>query len=673
MSEEIRIKNSLPVYIGSLFVLFIIFLGISIKLDIFSSEGEITAEDEKRAGELLNEGCFLFESKFYKEAIEVWEEVYYDYKGTTSWGKATYNIGLGYLCMEEYEEAIPYFEEILESDVDDLEPGQCVMEAYRNYRYKSCLQISYCYERLEDLDTALKYSILARDKYPYQSWCGTCQMYEDESLNYQIKRLTLLKKWESNKDVYCEFKLEYEIISDSDIEYNLYLPYPKATDQSTYYFINQTKIVYGNPDYNIINERNSIGLNITCKGSCMIEIEYILTINNDLSPNKIFSGLGLEDKEYYSIYWFFLSDKNKYSLNEIKLNINGYWIKYPPKWEYYSWDIQNLLLDLGWNEKYINEQKATYNNIFYEYERKPRPRDGNCLEYDHEREILLIGTNNGLGLYNPIYDTYEIIGDGKITSICIDYKRDIYYLGVSGLNRLKIYNIRNYTFYFDNNYMKSNINISWIIFDDFDDKLIIDNVSDVDLAYYDHQTKQLFSYNNRTITILNHTTNSSQFIKLTEVITKKNNFTKTERNRLLYQDIYDISDIIYDPFSNKIFLSIDYHSELEGPFPQLNLISINLTNNKVKKIYLYPKYPINIKNMDLSIKNRELYLGSNYNIYIYNLITKKTKYMGEKIGKSIYASPIMTYDENNDVLYFISSWRGTLSKYNPTNGEVIRI
>jgi tetratricopeptide (TPR) repeat protein len=275
MIKDIQKRKLLINYTGTIFVLFIIFLGVFVKLDIFSNLKKVSAKDEKEAGELLDKGCILFEEGNYENAIEVWEEVYYDYKGTTSWGKATYNIGLGYLSMEEYKKAIPYFEEILESDVDDLEPGQCVMEAYRNYRHKSCLQISYCYEQLRDLDKALKYAIFARDKYPYQSWCGTCQMSAERSLEYKIQRLTIYKNWESNKNIYCEFKLEYEIISDSDIEYNLYLPYPKAIDQSTSHFINQTKIVYGNPDYNIVNERNSIGLNITCKGSCMIEIKYI--------------------------------------------------------------------------------------------------------------------------------------------------------------------------------------------------------------------------------------------------------------------------------------------------------------------------------------------------------------------------------------------------------------
>ena len=49
------------------------------------------------------------EITFYPER---WKKVYLNYRGTMSWGKVAFNIGLGYMRLEKYETAIEYFIEI---------------------------------------------------------------------------------------------------------------------------------------------------------------------------------------------------------------------------------------------------------------------------------------------------------------------------------------------------------------------------------------------------------------------------------------------------------------------------------------------------------------------------------------------------------------------------------
>ena len=351
MQNKIVKKKLLTIYVGTFFVLLMIIMGVIAKNNSNPAVRIITEKDEREAGDILNKGCTLFENNEYEEAIEIWEEVYYDYIGTTSWGKAAYNIGLAYICLEKYEMAIPYFFDILNSDVNDLEEGQCVMEAYRNYRHKSCLQISYCYEKLKKYEEALEYSILARDKYEYHSWCGTCAMSAARSLEYKIQRLESLKEWDGV--TICEFKLKYELNHNKDVEYNIKLPFPVAEDNSSSFFINNTKIISGNPIYNLISTKYGLALNITSKGSCSFEIYYTISNDEDLINSTIFNYLSLEDEERKSSYWIYSSYNVDNWEDRIKFSLDGYWIRYPPDHNFYNWNVKEFRLGNNWNREWL--------------------------------------------------------------------------------------------------------------------------------------------------------------------------------------------------------------------------------------------------------------------------------------------------------------------------------
>src|SRR4051812_44421268 len=77
----------------------------------------------------------------------------------------------------------------LGSGVNDCDPSGNLMEAYRNYRHRACLEISMCHEEEGDREAALRYAVLARDRYPYRSWCGTCLMDSKATLRERIERL----------------------------------------------------------------------------------------------------------------------------------------------------------------------------------------------------------------------------------------------------------------------------------------------------------------------------------------------------------------------------------------------------------------------------------------------------------------------------------------------------
>ncbi len=64
------------------------------------------------------------------------------------------------------------------------------MQIYRNYSNRSALQISIAYEKMGDYRKALDYARLAKTRYPYQSWCGTCIQSANVALLKRIAHLS---------------------------------------------------------------------------------------------------------------------------------------------------------------------------------------------------------------------------------------------------------------------------------------------------------------------------------------------------------------------------------------------------------------------------------------------------------------------------------------------------
>jgi len=346
-------QKLLRLYSGTFIVLFVIIGGMSLTPGSEMKGIFVSTQDEYKAGQILDEGNKYFEEEEYDKAIEIWMNVYNDYIGTSSWGKAAWNIGLAYSRLEQYETAIDYYLAILESDVNDFEPGASVMEAYRNYRHKAASSISHCYEMLEDYDLAIEYATLARDKYPYESWCGTCGMSVWNSQKRLINRLTLFKEWSVKKERICEFELTYNISVDTAIEYNVHLPTPLAIDNSTFFFMNISKVIEGNPIYEIIESMWGTALNISCIGPCSIQMKYMISATETYNESKIFHRFSLQNEENPYQFWTFSSYGGETWRDNLKLSLNGQWIKYPPDWEYVQWDEREYSMSKGWDEARI--------------------------------------------------------------------------------------------------------------------------------------------------------------------------------------------------------------------------------------------------------------------------------------------------------------------------------
>jgi len=143
------------------------------------------------ADALLEAGNTLYIAGDLGNAEKNWIEVRGSARTSPAWPKAVYNLGLLEMRQANYPKAIGYFNEVLQSHPNDKEPGGSIMQVYRNYSNRSAIQISMCYEKMDDYREALYYARLAKNRYPYASWCGTCLQSANFALNKRIAYLSM--------------------------------------------------------------------------------------------------------------------------------------------------------------------------------------------------------------------------------------------------------------------------------------------------------------------------------------------------------------------------------------------------------------------------------------------------------------------------------------------------
>jgi tetratricopeptide (TPR) repeat protein len=148
---------------------------------------------ERLAGERVAEGLAAFEAGQDNDALASWQQAIDRYPYTNNWGAAVNNCGWLHEERGRYAEAIPFFQMLLDSDLDDRTPNPHLMDMYRNYHHRACLHLSTCFEKLGDVARALDYARLARDRYPYQSWCLTCRSFAARDLGRRIARLEAIQ------------------------------------------------------------------------------------------------------------------------------------------------------------------------------------------------------------------------------------------------------------------------------------------------------------------------------------------------------------------------------------------------------------------------------------------------------------------------------------------------
>jgi len=96
------------------------------------------------------------------------------YPGSASTAVLVFNQGIVLRDLERYPEAVAVFQCLIDMNVDNREEhASSIMDTgYRNYHFHSAVNLSWCCERMGELDRALQWVRLAQTTYTYQDWCG---------------------------------------------------------------------------------------------------------------------------------------------------------------------------------------------------------------------------------------------------------------------------------------------------------------------------------------------------------------------------------------------------------------------------------------------------------------------------------------------------------------------
>ena len=314
-----------------------------------------------------------------------------------------------------------------------------------------------------------------------------------------------------------------------------------------------------------------------------------------------------------------------------------------------------ILISIGFSGCIGNDSK---NGCIDDGRRKSiRPSNIQCMEFDHVRNTLLIGDENGLFIYYPVNETYEVIGDDYITTIAIDNKHDIYYLGTAG-EGLRKYIIETKTYEEIPTKMHDFDNYGKLTYDEYNNFLIRSQSQDPEkmknVAYYDRGDNLLINYSYGILYIENYNIND---------IIKRNVSLKDYKNLE-----YGIVDITYDSKYNVIFFGIKYG--YYNKRTEYGLISYNLNTDNFSYIRLNNKSNIGsdfvVMDICLNPNTHELYIAT-YDDGVFKLNISN----GEiKIIRWVSVITALAFDSNNDILYISVWWEGThIWKYYPNKGH----
>jgi tetratricopeptide (TPR) repeat protein len=121
----------------------------------------------ERSNEHFQREDFAAAEKGFRRLLAGWPR-------NPSLGAALFNLGMTLRKLRRFADARGVLEQLIRSDVNDLDPGGSIMEGFRNYRARAVDEIAACWEEEGRWDLALEtYQNLGR-AHPTKSFCGTC-------------------------------------------------------------------------------------------------------------------------------------------------------------------------------------------------------------------------------------------------------------------------------------------------------------------------------------------------------------------------------------------------------------------------------------------------------------------------------------------------------------------
>jgi len=314
----------------------------------------------------------------------------------------------------------------------------------------------------------------------------------------------------------------------------------------------------------------------------------------------------------------------------------------------FGWTVPFIICILLFPVMWIQFEYYNYHDecgccVIIDYDEKEfAPIGGKCLEFDYERNIVLIGTNDGLGLYYLENNTHYMIGNHSISTLTIDYNHDIYYIGTydNGINK---FFINNGTYMSDLPEFQDYKNIREITYNHFNDSLLIGYESEVNnemnSVYYDKKNdlSLTYSFHQYKLSINNHNNNSQLTIDM-------------PNNNIFYEwGIKDLK-IEYDYKFKLVVFGLSYQT-FNHRNPNSSLVIYDIENGSFSYVSIpYTEYYIfnEINDISLDPDYHILFIASKHGLYFYSMITGEI-WLYNTFSKNNFIS--LTFDYNNKIIY----------------------
>lgn len=170
-------------------------------LSVLSLTGIQTLFAQERSS--FEEANNLYAAKKYDEAALIYQKLLGETSEINEKAKIIYNLGMTYAQLKKFDKAGQQFQNILEMNVDNREPGGNLMQIFRNYHHNSQLEIAKLRYQTGDFESALQGFRNLRKKYPFYTTCGTCRSEQNYRISlYEAATLERLKRNREAFDVY---------------------------------------------------------------------------------------------------------------------------------------------------------------------------------------------------------------------------------------------------------------------------------------------------------------------------------------------------------------------------------------------------------------------------------------------------------------------------------------
>lgn len=135
------------------------------------------SQKNKKLAVLFEQAEKQVEDSSYQDAIQTYRKIRevapYNSDG---YAKATYNIAYVYALLNKKDSAIRVYEEIIDSDFDEMDPGGkgsgIMADPYSLYKHNACDDLAHIYLEKKNYNKALSYIQLFDSAFPFRHFCG---------------------------------------------------------------------------------------------------------------------------------------------------------------------------------------------------------------------------------------------------------------------------------------------------------------------------------------------------------------------------------------------------------------------------------------------------------------------------------------------------------------------